>query len=231
MRRSYQLVSASSPTVPLHGNDFTEALYLLNELLESYASDGLLLTIAKTITVPMPANQNLIVCGPADYVPTPQITAGRLANINNAWLLLNGMTYPLEPLSKDVFLASYKYAPLESLPRFVIYYPETEVTTLQVYPGPSQFYEFNVRGKFQLTEIQPNDELLQIPKYYQKFLRYALAKQIAYAKGRSKAWTKDLQMELDDEEKRMDSASDVNLSIYADTASMLNGAYRVRAGV
>ena len=46
----YRLINASNPTTPLHGDLQNLALTVLNQLLDSYASTGLMITIAKTIT-------------------------------------------------------------------------------------------------------------------------------------------------------------------------------------
>ena len=86
--QSYRLISASNPTVPLHGNDLEQGILILNELLDSYASTGLLLTIAKEVNVPLAVGQQEVVCGPLTAIPLPDITLGRLANLNEAWLLI-----------------------------------------------------------------------------------------------------------------------------------------------
>ena len=49
----YRLISASSPFVPLHGTDEQMAVRILNQMIQSYASSGLLQPIAKTISVPI----------------------------------------------------------------------------------------------------------------------------------------------------------------------------------
>src|SRR5579872_877631 len=49
----YRLVTASYPTVPLHGDDEQLAVRVLNQIMQSYSSSGLMLTIAKTISVPI----------------------------------------------------------------------------------------------------------------------------------------------------------------------------------
>ena len=49
----YRLISASNPTIPLHGDDEKLAISVLNQILQSYASSGLMLTIAKTVSVPV----------------------------------------------------------------------------------------------------------------------------------------------------------------------------------
>jgi hypothetical protein len=229
--QSYRLINASNPTIPLHGDDLSLGITVLNQLLESYASTGLLLTIAKTFNVPLAVGQQEVVVGPATYLPLPDVPQGRLANLDSAWLLLNGVTYPLIDKSRDEFLSSFKYDPLQGLPRFVIVYPDTEVVRIRLYPAPSQFFQFYLRGKFQLTDLTSNDTMVGLPAYYQRFLLFAVAKDISMYKGRAEAWTDKLEMMLNAAEDKMIAASEVNLSITGDRASLLNGAWRVRSGI
>ena len=49
----YRLISASNPTTPLHGDDEKLCLQVLNQLMQSYAGNGQMLTIAKTLTCPI----------------------------------------------------------------------------------------------------------------------------------------------------------------------------------
>jgi hypothetical protein len=231
VRQSYRLINPSNPTQPLHGDDQQLAITILGQLLESYAATGLLLTIAQTASIPVFNNQSIVVVGPPTAIPVPDITLGRLANLNSAWLELDGVTYPLIELSRDEFLASYKYAPLAGLPRFIIPFPDTDVVRLQLYPAPSQFFTFNLRGKFQLPDLTSNDDLSSLPGYYQRFFLFAVARDVAMYKGRADAWTPKLQALLEEAQDIMEASSEVNLSITGDRASLLNGAWRVRAGI
>ena len=229
--QSYRLVSAANPTVPLHGNDLQQGILILNELLDSYASTGLLLTIAKTVSCPLITGQQDVICGPATYLPLPDLSFGRLANVESAWLTLSGVSYPLINKSRDEFLASFKYEPSLGLPRFIIVYPDTDIIRIRLFPAPSQFFEFNLRAKFQLTNVTANDDMGALPGYYSRFLKFALAKDIAMYKGRSDAWTDKLEMMLAEAQDKMEAASEVNLSITGDRASLLNGSWRVRSGI
>lgn len=229
--QSYRLINASNPTQPLHGDDESLALTVLNQLLQYYASTGLMLTIAKTASIPLTVGQENVVVGPATFVPTPDIPLGRLAQFDSAWLLLDGVTYPLIDKSRDEFLASFKYDPLEGLPRFVILYPDTEVVNIRIYPAPSQFFEFNLRGKFQLTDLVSTDNLDELPSYYTRFFLLAVAKDVSLFKGRAEAWTERLELAYREAKDVMEGASEVNLSITGDRASLLNGAWRVRSGI
>lgn len=228
---SYQLVSSSSPTVPLQGNDMLKGVQFLNELLCAYSGTGLMITVAKEVVFSLPIAQRDITFGSPSYVPTPDVTIGRLANLQNAWLVLDGVTYPLIDESRNTFWASYKYDPQVGLPRFIIITNEVDLTRMRFYPAASQVYEVHVYGKFQLLEVTENDTMAALPSYYIRYLKFALAKDLAFYKGRSQAWDAKLQKELDDARKDMESVSSVNLNIETEQESYLNGAWRVRAGV
>lgn len=302
----YRLITASSPTVPEHGDDEKLAIRTMNRILENYASSGLLLTIARTVSVDinLPVKEiwftspdyvgpvttqtetvtltaasptitvvdgslysigdgvsgggiplltkilnivgnvitmsaNATINGPSvltfsHEIPTPDIAyikEGRLANLDSAWLQLSGVTYPLIDKSRDEFLAAWKYEPLQGLPRFIITFPDTNLVRAQLYPAPSQFFTFFCRGKFQKVPLTANDTLEGLPEYQELFLLYAVAKYVAKFKGRGSAWTQDLEDDYRELKAQMEAASEVNLSIAGDEQSLLNGAWRTRAGI
>lgn len=302
----YRLISASNPTVALHGDDEQLAIRVLNQILKRYAANGLLLTIAKTVTVPInlpvkeiyftspdyvgpvttqtetvtltAASDTIIVADGSIYsvgdgisgggiplgttildivvntitmsfnatinglsvltfsheIPTPDIAyikEGRLANLDSAWLQLSGVTYPLIDKSRDEFLAAWKYEPLQGLPRFIITFPDTDYVRAQLYPAPSQFFDFFCRGKFQKLPLTANDTMEGLPDYQELFLLYAVARFVCKFKGRGSAWTPDLENDYRELLAEMEGASEVNLSIAGDEQSLLNGAWRVRAGI
>ncbi len=301
----YRLINASNPTVPLHGDDELLAIQVLNQLISSYASSGLMLSIAKTVSVDIfqPISQifftdmtystistqteivtltatsssfsvvngglyfvgdlvtgagipalssiisivgNLItisndatITGASNLTFTHDaadpsvayIKQGRLANLDSAWLLLDGVTYPLIDKSRDEFLAAWKYEPLKGLPRFIITFPDTVLVKAQLYPAPSQFFTFFARGKFSLLPLTANSDLSSLPDYYQLYFMYAVAKYVSQFKGRGSAWTPDLEATYRELKDDIEAASEVNLSIAGDEQSLLNGAWRVRAGI
>lgn len=229
---SYQIISASSPTVPLHGDDMLKGVQFLNELLNGYSATGLMITIAKHITFTLPIGQEEVTFGSVDYVPTPDVTTeGRLANLQNAWLLLDNVTYPLIQENRNTFYSSYKFDPQLGLPRFVVVTNETNLTRVRFYPAASQVYEVNMYGKFQLPDLTENDTMALLPTYYTRYLRLALAKDLTIYKGRLQAWNKMLEDMLVQAYQDMMSVSSVNLNIETEQESYLNGAWRVRAGV
>jgi hypothetical protein len=95
------------------------------------------------VTYTLSIGQSLITFADASYLPAADVQQGRLANMQDAWLLLDGVTYPLVDESRNVFQGSYKYDPQLGLPRFAIIYNQVDVTTMRVYPGASQVYELH----------------------------------------------------------------------------------------
>jgi hypothetical protein len=228
---SYQLISASNPIVPLQGNDLQKGIQFLNELIKSYSSSSLRLTIAKEISFPVQVGQKYVTFGDPTYVPTPDVTVGRLSNLENAWLELQGVTYPLIQESRNVFFGSYKYDPQQGLPRFIIIKNDLNLTTAQLYPSPSQGYTVFIYGKFEMPYLTSNDTMSDFPLYYYRFLKYSLARELAFYKGRSSAWDKKLESRYLELVSEMESVSTMNLVIESANESYLNGSWRVMAGV
>jgi hypothetical protein len=231
IRDVYNLITAQNPSVPLHGSDQSDALRYLNRLLKHYALSGLNLTIAREVNVPVGINQQNITFGSPSYIPTPDVTEGRLITMENAWLILEGVTYPLNIYNRNDFHAAYKYKPLKGLPRYAVLYPETDLTRVRIFPAPSQSYEFYCRGKFQLEAFTLNDDMSILPENYFRFFTFAVAKDVAYFKARADAWTEKLEDEYKSALKDIQSVTSLNLKIDQDEGDFLNGSWRVRAGI
>jgi hypothetical protein len=228
---SYQLISPSSPTVPLQGNDMSKGVQFLNELVAYYSADALLLTISQQVDFVLPIGQQFITFGDPSIVPAPDVPSGRLANCEDMWLTLDGVTYPLIDESRNVFYASYKFDPQVGLPRFIIIRNDVDRTTVRFYPAASQVYDVSVYGKFQLAMLDENSDMSAFPLYYIRFLRFALSKDLALYKGRAQAWTPKLEVEYTNAKATMESASSYNLTIDVGNESYLNGSWRVKAGI
>jgi hypothetical protein len=301
----YRLINASNPTIPLHGDDEKLCLQIANQLLQSYAGNGLMLTIAKTVScninlgintirfvsnnyptetverelviltnlspsftvvngtiynvgdlvtgngIPasssissidgnivtinnsatISGNSTLTFTQPINIPNVAFIKQGRLANLDNAWLLLSGVTYPLINKSRDEYLAAWKYEPLKGLPRFAIVFPQTEYVDIQLYPAPSQFFQFSARCKLQSSELTKDSDMNFLPQYYSRYLLFATARDVCMYKGRAEAWTQKLEQSYQEAYDIMVSTSEVNLSIAGDEQSLLNGAWRIRSGI
>ena len=224
---AYQPISANSPTMPLYGNDQAKGIQFLNELMQYYSASGLLITVPTEVIINVIAGENEITF--ADSGAT--VNQGRLANVSDAWLVLQGVTYPLIEISDNEFFSSYKYAPLLGLPIYYIIQPYINSTKMILYPGPSQGYEVHIYGKFEKAELTANDTMVNYPLYYIRFLKLALTRELAIYKSRMEAWSPQLEDMYKNAKREMEAASQVNLTVMSPNENQLNGAFRVRAGI
>jgi hypothetical protein len=238
LKDCYRLITSGTPTVPLHGDDESKAFQYTNELLSFYSGTALLTTIAKLVQIPLQRHVAFVIFVPPGTVlptiipdNTVYYTGGRLSNLENAWINLDGLDYPLFDESRNVFFDSYKYFPLAGLPRYCIITNQVDQTTMQIYPKPSQFYELFVYGKFELPLLNINGTMAGIPSYQIRFFRLAVAKDLSLYKSRSAAWTPQLEDAYTDAKDVMESVSAINLAIQSDDDSYLNGHWRVQAGI
>lgn len=229
---SYQLISAANPTVPLQNDDLSQGIRTLNRLMRAYSGTGLMISVPKEIIFTLNNGVGFVTIGSPDYIPTPDITSeGRLANLQSAWIVLDNVTYPLIIESRNEFFYAYKFGPLAGLPRYIIVFPQTNLTTIQVYPKPSQTYELHIYGKFELPDFDANSTMENLPDYALLFYQFALAKQLAFMRGRASAWTELLEAQYVEFRKDIEATSTFNLDIQVDRDSKLNGKWRVEAGV
>lgn len=191
--------------------------------------DGNLVTLNNNATITGPSTLTFV--QPIVIPGIVFIKEGRLANLDNAWLVLSGVTYPLIDKSRDDYLAAWKYEPLQGLPRFAITFADTEHVDILLYPAPSQFFQFFARCKLQLSEYTKDSDMSNVPQYYIRFFIVAVARDVCLYKGRAEAWTPRLEQMYQEAYDIMVSTSEVNLSITGDEQSLLNGAWRVKAGI
>lgn len=241
---SYQLISANTPTAPLQGNDLQKGIQFLNELIQSYGSDSLALTIAKKVQLTVDIGQLFVTFADTGFIPPaawtgdpnygttlPSYSQGRLTNLERAWLNLDGVDYPLIDEDRGVFFGSYKYFPQLGLPRFAIITNDLDYTTMQIYPGPSQQYNLFIYGKFTLPIITSGSTLDTLPLYYKRYLKTALARELSFYKGRSAAWTEALENRYQELRDQIENVSTMDLVIDSANESYLNGSWRLRAGI
>lgn len=227
VRDAYKIVSANSPNVGLHGSDQSEGIKYLNQLVQEFSANPILITVSKEVTYTLVAGVSEITFDSTGA----DVNEGRLADVSNAWLVLEGVTYPLTRLTEAEFNGAYKYNPLLGLPLYYIIRPQTNSTRMTIYPGASQGYELHVYGKFEKSTLDANDLMTDYPFYFKRFLKLALARELAVYKSRIEAWSEKHEKFYLDAKKEMEAASQINLTVESPDENALNGAYRVRAGV
>jgi len=94
----YRLISASNPTIPLHGDDEKLAIRVMNQILSNYASSGLMLTIAKTVSADINLPMKEILFTPPNYVGevTTQTETVTLAAASDTFTVADGSIYAVD---------------------------------------------------------------------------------------------------------------------------------------
>ncbi len=92
--QTYRLINAANPTTSLHGDDQKLGLQVLNQLMQYYASTGLMITIAKTLSCPITIGINTIRFVDNNY-PTETITRElvTLTSGSPSFTVVNGTIY------------------------------------------------------------------------------------------------------------------------------------------
>lgn len=227
VRDAYKIVSSNSPTAPLQGSDENYGIQFLNELMQYYSGAGLLLTVSEEIIFNILPGQSSVIFAQSGG----DINVGRLSAPSDVWLVLQNVTYPLIQVPEDSFFSSYKYQPLLGLPIYYVTQAMENATKMIFYPGPSQGYEVHVYGKFEKIALTSNSDMSAYPLYYIRFLKLALARELAIYKSRIEAWSERHEKFYIEAKKEMEANSQTNLAVISPNENQLNGAYRVRAGI
>lgn len=218
--KAYQLANVVSPTQALSGPQMNDGLSYLNELLDSFASDGVSIPFVKVLTF------NLVV-GQDTYSISNLVSADvnyeRIVALSSVNLAYAGGSYPVRVITRGQLYDNYRVTQIQSRPAYVILDRQELLTNLVFYPQPDMAYECNVRAKFMLDSLELNDTLDEIPPSANKFLRYALAKELHNVYP-SQTWTPQAEQEYQKLYKMFKAGNDLDLTI--DTDNILSSGYR-----
>lgn len=229
LRKTMRMISANGPSVALRGEDYLTALEILNDLMSSYGISGQFNPISMEVTVPAHTGQQDYIFADEVNFPDADYTGGRLVATQNAWILFEGVRYPLTDITRNRFNNAALYEIQVGLPLNYIIYDQNDYTVLRLWPAPQQEYILIVDGKIQPEFIHSNTEMT-IPDYMTLFLKYATAKECAFGLNRESAWSAKMEERFLDLERQMINKSPRNVDI-GRRRNMLNGATLVASGL
>lgn len=149
------------------GDESTEGLFLLNELLEFKAADLNLIPYYR-------AYNGVFVQGQEQYDITGLVDVESMTFTMN-----NNVRYPMTWVNRDAYFGSGRVNNIQSIP--FIYHTERQLngTRVYVYYLPMDTYTFQIFGKFALTDVTNNTDLSTVyDGFYTAYLRYALAEKM-----------------------------------------------------
>lgn len=214
--RALNLIGELSPDEVPSGSQVTEGLYYLNDLFDFYSSAGIYIPFVKQLDFTMTA-------GKGDYSISnnypADINGERIIELDYVTVQRDTSIFPVRIIKRANLFNNFYISNAQGLPGIVIFERSDQFSNLKFYPAPDFSYDCHIRAKFMLDHLELYDSLEEVPPYYFRFLRYALAKELISVYP-SANWTQQAQQEYDTMLSRLTAANDMDLTINTDGALM-----------
>lgn len=159
----------------ISGERMNDGLMRVNEILENWSANGILIPYNSTIDIPLVANQ-------ADYVVEPRIVEFLEGQIQSSDNTLNRLK-----LADLYNFNSFNFDNTKGRPKWVYIAEDknllplsgAETSTVSFYPVPDASYTARLQVKQPIGELTLEEEILNVPKWFLKGLRYQLAVDIS----------------------------------------------------
>ena len=173
IRRSLQLNGVLTKNEAPAGDEASDGLIALNDLIESWSNDSLLIYARLSESFPLVSGQASYTIGPGgdfDTTRPMQILSAftRIGNIDYKMSTINGVSFDQIP-QKDIS---------SSIPETIFYDGNAPLGTLTIYPVPTTG-NIHLRSEKQLTAFTTLDTDLDLPPGWDRALIYNLALETA----------------------------------------------------
>lgn len=180
IKSSMRLVGIISGNQTPKANESNDALNVLNDLLEDWATDNLLCWGSANNSYPAIAGKNSYMLGPT--VTAPDWVGQRPTSIDAAYANLNGVDYPIRMMGPDHYsrIAVKQTTGIPYEMWYINNFPNGEVI---IYPTPDQAYTIFTIADQLLSKVATLTTTLTYPNGYAKALRWNLAVDLAAEYG------------------------------------------------
>ena len=178
LTKTFQLAGILASNEALSASEASDGLVSLNELIESWSVEGLMIPTVSQESFSLVASQASYTIGSSGNFNTT-----RPINIENASVLINGTSYQLDILNSDQ-RAELVNQSLMGLPTKVYYDKSVPTGTLYFYPIPDQAYSLRLSSSKPIGSLASLDTGVVFQPGYARALRYSLAIDIAPEYGR-----------------------------------------------
>lgn len=173
---SMRLIGALATNETPTANETADALLVLNDMLESWSTDELMVYVCRDIVVPLSV-------GVATYTlgPTGGVVTARPQRIDTAFARWQGVDYPVDPTSET---SRYDEISLKTqggvTPELLLHEASFPDATITVWPVPSlPGVVLYLTVPTALTQVTSPAATLSYPPGYSKALRYCLGVELA----------------------------------------------------
>jgi len=154
--------------------DASDALYVLNDLLDAWAVENLMLFRNENDVFTLTGNKQVYTIGVGGDFNT-----ARPVSVEGAFVTCNGIDFPLRILNTQ----QWNQIPLKNfaapIPSAIYYVPNMDQGNIYFWPMPSAAMTFTLQVNMQFTQITDVNASISFPPGYRKLLRYLLATETA----------------------------------------------------
>lgn len=156
------------------GAEATDALSVLNSLVQSFGNESLLIFADSTDEIAMAAGQGSLTIGPTGTTVSPR----PVRVLETTYVQIGDLSYPLAPLNAWEYNAIGLKALTTGIPDSIYVDAGMPNTTIYLYPIPAQDMTLVLRSNKRLATLSLTDELV-FPDGYDRMLAYCLAVDLA----------------------------------------------------
>jgi len=208
IERSYKVAGLFQQDRILIGSKQQEALIILNEFLDYLASDPSGIAFYNTLQFP-------VVSGQQSYVFAPSggdVVSNRIVELKFVVLISSGTRYPVHIVQDSEYYEQIYYQTSGARPYACFLQNGIDSSTLNFIYKPDTSYTGEVKAKFVLNHLTLNTDISNVPEYYIRYLKYALAKELAIEYLPAN-WTEAHETELKKIASSIKNISDIDYTL------------------
>jgi hypothetical protein len=225
--KSFYYLGEWNPNHQPEGWMMTEAVDYLNEMLAEWRSERLLIPFLQTVSFTATPGQGQYVFA---NTGTYDIESPKLAELDYLEFIFEDVVYPINVIPAAAYYENYRLTNLQSLMSVAFLIQDVNSSILTFYPIPDRNYQVNVRGKFVLSDVALNDDVVELPDEYVSVLYMGLARKLSNFYETAN-WSKERTEMLETMKKSLRASNFEDLWVTNNKSNSLMGGYRVLAGV
>lgn len=226
---AYRLISVRNEHERPSGAEVVDGLYLLNTLLDQFSSAGIYIAYRQEINVPLKAGQEKYTIGKK---PTADFIYDPLVDLEIAAILQNELYIPLKITNAAGLYRYVRTTNIQTRPYWIYFQRQVGESVLTLRPIPDYPYVLRLFGKFAYDLLQLNSPITQVPLAMQRFLQYALARELNGMYGSSN-WTQQKEDEYQRLYNDFTASNDLDMTVQLTSAlqgSRQRGFYNIFSG-
>lgn len=228
---AYRQTSIISPTEIPSAVQMSDGFNLLNDLISLFNASELYIPYQSIINFDMVAGNNKYIfsnetqpVGP--NLPVP-IVSNPIIELDFVNLTFGNVIYPVRIISKAEFYNNIRVVGLPGIPVFCFLSPQPTMgtsTIVEFYPFPVRTFDVQMKCKVALNYLTRFTNVTNLPAFYFRFLRYALARELMSFYP-SANWSATDEKEFLDMKEKMTAANEWNLAVKTDKTLNFGGPF------